>query len=178
MRHRVAGRKLNVDSSHRVALLRSLTLALIEKETIKTFPSRAKEMRWYADRVITLAKRGDIAARRHIVKLLGSSENVAGGPNRVRTAVDKLYTTYVPRFKTRPGGYTRIVRLVKRRFGDNSEMCIIQYLPSDDQGKKAEPKAKKAAKVAKPAKEAKQAKTAKAAQDKPAKAKKKETDKE
>ena len=79
MRHLQIGRKLGVDSPHRVALLRSLTLALIENEAIKTTKARAKELRWFADRMVTLAKRGDIHGRRHMIKLLGSTQRIQHG---------------------------------------------------------------------------------------------------
>jgi large subunit ribosomal protein L17 len=191
MRHLKSGRGLGVDPSHRIALLRSLTLALIEKETIRTTRARAKELRWYAERMVTLAKRGDVAARRHMVKLLGSTETQHAGENRVRNAIARVYSELVPRFKTRPGGYTQIFHTVDRRPGDNAEMCIMRYIPSEDDAKskkktdkKAEAKSDKGAKT-----EAKDSKKAKAEassdhkhdkkhadkgpEDKPAKAKKK-----
>src|SRR4051812_41047304 len=118
MRHLHAGRKLGVAPHHRKALLRSLTLALIEKETIRTTPARAKELRWFAERVVTLAKRGDVSGRRHIVKLLGNTETKRPGENRVRIAIERIYSQLVPRFRTRPGGYTQILRLAQRRAGD------------------------------------------------------------
>src|SRR3954470_4322365 len=101
MRHLNVGRKLGVDNSHRKAMMRGLTLALIEHEGIRTTPARAKELRWFADRVVTLAKRGDLAGRRKIVQLLGSTETNVPGQNRVRTAVEKVYTLLVPRFAGR-----------------------------------------------------------------------------
>ena len=178
MRHLQIGRKLGVSSPHRIALLRSLTLALIEKESIKTTVARAKELRWYADRVVTLAKRGDVSARRHIVKLLGSTETKVPGQNRVRLAIDRIYTDLVPRFQTRPGGYTSIIRLDTRRVGDNAELCVIRYIPGpESKGGKPAPKAKKAKTESKEEKEPKKkleasAKGAKA-EDKSAKASKK-----
>ncbi len=167
MRHLQIGRKLGVDSSHRDALLRTLTLSLIEHEAIKTTKARAKELRWFADRVVTLAKRGDIHARRHMVKLLGSTQNSKPGENRVRNAIDKVYTTLVPRFKTRPGGYTQILHLLDRRAGDNSEMVLMRYIPSPDEDKKNAPKGKKADSADKLKKETKLA----APEDKAAKVK-------
>jgi large subunit ribosomal protein L17 len=135
MRHLKAGRKLGVSNDHRTALIRSLTLALIERETIKTTHTRAKELRWYADRVVTLAKRGDVASRRRIVQMLGSTQSKPNTPNRVRTAIDRVYAQLVPRFKTRPGGYTQILRLATRRAGDNADMVVMQYLPAPDEKK-------------------------------------------
>ncbi len=166
MRHLQVGRKLGVDSSHRIALLRSLTLALIEKEAIKTTKARAKELRWFADRMVTLAKRGDVHARRHMIKLLGSTETNVAGENRVRNAIEKVYTTYAARFKTRPGGYTQIMHLADRRAGDNAEMVLMRYIPDADEGKKpAKGKKDSADKLKKETKLA-------APEDKPAKAKK------
>jgi large subunit ribosomal protein L17 len=185
MRHLHSGRKLGVAPDHRRALLRSLTLALIEKEAIQTIPSRAKELRWWADQVITLAKRGDLASRRQLVRLLGSTQTYTPGENRARQAVEKAFNTLGPRFKTRTGGYTQIFRLTKRRVGDNAEQCIMRYIP-DEADEKASGKSKKGAKrgpnakaqkLAAPTKEKKPAKAeekaAKAPEDKPAKSKKK-----
>lgn len=181
MRHLNVGRKLGVDQSHRIALLRGLTLSLIEHEGIRTTPARAKELRWYADRVVTLAKRGDLAARRQLVKLLGSTETQHTGENRVRNAIERVYTLLVPRFAGRNGGYTQIVRLAERRPGDNAEMCYMRYIPGEekkektgkkDGGKAAKAKAapKKKAAAASDKAEAKADKSEK----KTAKAKKKE----
>ncbi len=170
MRHLHTGRKLGVAPHHRKALLRNLTLALIEREAIQTTPARAKEIRWFADRVVTLAKRGDVHGRRHIVKLLGSTETKVPGQNRIRTAVDRIYTLLVPRFKDRPGGYTQIFRLAPRRAGDNAEMCLMRYLP-DENEKKGGAKDKGAKAKAKPEKKAD--KKIEAAAGKPGKVKEK-----
>jgi large subunit ribosomal protein L17 len=177
MRHLNAGRKLGVSPSHRDALLRSLTLALIERDSIRTTVARAKELRWFADRMVTLAKRNNVHARRHMVKLLGTTQTSHPGQNRVRMAIERVFGELVPRFQARPGGYTQILRLDSRRAGDNAEMCLIRYIPGaegkGDKGAKSKGKAAKAA----PGKEGKkkvEAKSAKAPQDKPAKAKKKE----
>ncbi|NBV50882.1 50S ribosomal protein L17 [bacterium] len=168
MRHAKAGDKLGVLPSHRVALLRNLTLALIEHGQIKTTTRRAKAMRWYAEHVVTLAKRGDLASRRQIVKLLGSTETNKPGHNRIRLALDKVYSDLAPRFKDRQGGYTQIFRLADPRVGDCAPMCLIQYLPGPEsaKGKKAAPKEdKKKVEDKKPVK--KQAKAD--AEDKPTK---------
>lgn len=180
MRHLKSGRGLGVDPSHRIALLRSLTLAIIEHDSIRTTRARAKELRWYAERVVTLAKRGDVAARRHIIKLLGSAQTSVPGENRVRNAVARIYSDLAPRFKTRPGGYTQILHLVDRRPGDNAEMCLIRYIPPAEEAKggkkakgeksekKVEAKSDKSSK-----KEAKDVKKAKADAPKEDKAEKK-----
>jgi large subunit ribosomal protein L17 len=129
MRHLHSGRKLGRSPDHRRATLRSLTLALIENETITTIPSRAKELRFYAERAITLAKRGDLTGRRQLVKMLGSTQTFQTGENRVRNAIEKVYNNYLPRFKERHGGYTQIFRLATRRPGDNAEQCVMRYIP-------------------------------------------------
>ncbi|MFM8270121.1 MAG: 50S ribosomal protein L17 [Pseudomonadota bacterium] len=150
MRHAKAGDKLGVLPTHRVALLRNLTLALIEHGKIKTTTRRAKAMRWYAEHVVTLAKRGDLASRRQIVKLLGSTETGKPGHNRIRLAMDKVYSDLAPRFKDRQGGYTQIFRLAEPRVGDCAPMCFIQYLPGPEEAKgKTSEKAKKPAKASK-----------------------------
>lgn len=168
MRHAHSGRKLGVGSPQRTALLRSLTLAIIERPAITTTVARAKELRWFADRVVTLAKKDDVAARRRIIQLLGNTETHTPGRNRVRLAIERLYTDIVPRFRDRQGGYTQMVRLAERRAGDAASMCMIRYIPGKDEAPSA-PKGKKPAKTAKAAsKPAKQA----AAKDKEPKDKK------
>ena len=144
MRHLNAGRKLGVTPDHRTALLRSLTLALIEKQQIRITVGRAKAMRWHADHVVTLAKRGDLHSRRQIISLLGCSVS-GNGENRVRSAVGKIYADLALRFKTRNGGYTQIFRMSQRRAGDNAEMCIMRYIPSEEDAKKGTKKTKKVA---------------------------------
>lgn len=136
MRHLHGGRKLGVGPDRRRALLRSLSLALIERETIQTTRARAKELRWFADRLVTLAKQGDLSGRRHIVRILGSTETQHPGENRVRNAVDRIYTILVPRFEGRNGGYTQIFRLATRRAGDNAEMCVMRYIPAPEEKSK------------------------------------------
>lgn len=179
MRHGKSGRKLGFDSDHRKSVFRGMTMSLIEHETIRTTPGRAKELRWFAERVVTLAKRGNLAGRKRIYQLLGHTKTNENGTNRTDLAVRKLYDTLVPRFQTRPGGYTQIFRLADPRPGDNAPMCIIRYIPAPDE-KKAKGKTpvkptkktaapKKEAKADKPAKAAKEAKADKAPQDKPTK---------
>lgn len=176
MRHLHTGRKLGVSPHHRKALLRNLTIALIERETIKTTPARAKETRWFAERIVTLAKRGDVSGRRHIVKLLGSTQTNIPGENRIRNAVARVYSELVPRFQTRPGGYTQILRLAPRRAGDNAEMCLLRYIPGEETkakggAKKEKAPKKEATKKAAAADKAPKAEKKAAPEDKPAKAK-------
>lgn len=146
MRHLKAGQKLGVTPDHRRALLRSLTLALMEHESIRTTRSRAKALRSYADHMVTLAKRGDLSSRRRMFQILGSAQTYSS-QNRVRSAMEKMYSEIAPRFKDRAGGYTQILKLVDRRPGDNAEMCVIRYLPHEEKTSgKSESKNKKPAK--------------------------------
>lgn len=133
MRHRVAYRKLGRITSHRVALLRNLATALFERERIRTTLIKAKELRPYAERLITLAKRDDggLQARRAVLRDIHD-----------RGIVKKLFDTLGARFATRPGGYTRILRLGPRR-GDGAEMAIVELLGSEYQPEKKEEKGKK-----------------------------------
>jgi large subunit ribosomal protein L17 len=115
MRHLNQGRKLNRTSAHRKALLRNLVLALVKHERIKTTDAKAKELRRYADRMVTLGKRGDLAARRLAFAFMQS-----------RDAVKRLFDEIAPRFKERNGGYTRVVKFGFRR-GDAAPLSIIEF---------------------------------------------------
>lgn len=146
-----------MSAPHRKAMMRSLTLALIEQDRIKTTPARAKEVRRLAEKIVTLGKKGDLAARRRVVRLLGSTRTNKPGTNRIRLALDRVFNDIAPRFKTRNGGYTRFIR-VGRRPGDNAEVCLMEFVTSA--AKKAAPKGGK--KSEKKAAEDKSAKAAKA----------------
>ena len=138
MRHRKAGRKLNRTSTHRRALLGSLATALIKHEQIATTLPKAKELRRVADRLITLAKRGDLHARRQAFARLRDDAMVA-----------KLFNTLGPRYAERPGGYTRVLK-AGFRYGDSAPMAVIELVerdegakgldsgPSQEQGEEAE----------------------------------------
>lgn len=135
MRHRVAHRKLGRITPHRIALLRNLATALFERERIRTTLIKAKELRPYAERLITLAKREDdrLHARRQVARDIKSP-----------VVVKKLFDDLGARFASRPGGYTRIHKLGPRR-GDGAEMAILELLGSEFKAKdKEEPKGKKA----------------------------------
>lgn len=136
MRHLNSGNKLGVDGPRRKALLRGLTLAILENDSIHTTRARAKELRWWAEHAVTLAKRGDVSGRRQLIRLLGSTETIIPGKNRIRLALARLYAEITPRFKNRSGGYTQIIRLARPRAGDKAEMCIFRYIPSTEEEKK------------------------------------------
>ena len=142
MRHRNGPRKLNRTTSHRLAMLRNMCNSMIMHEAIKTTLPKAKELRSYAEKLITLARREDnrLHARRLVAREIQSA-----------VVVKKLFDTLGARFATRPGGYTQILRLGTRR-GDGAEMAYLQlvgyeYKPAKDEkgakkdeGKKADEK--------------------------------------
>lgn len=116
MRHRKSGRKFNINSSHRSALFRNLTNALIHHEVIKTTLPKAKEMRRFAEPLITLSKEDSVAARR-----------LAFARTRDRAVVTKLFEQLGPRYKTRPGGYLRILKCGLRP-GDSAPMAYVELV--------------------------------------------------
>lgn len=127
MRHLVAGRKLGRTTSHRKALLRNLAIALISHGRIKTTLAKAKELRCFADRLVSLGKKNSLHARRLAFDRL-----------RDRQAVTKLFDQVAPAFQSRNGGYTRIYHLGHVRSGDTAEMALIEYLSEDLLQKTAE----------------------------------------
>ena len=152
-RHMNTGRKLSRNTSHRKALLDNLVRAVIEFESIKTTTPKAKEARRVVERVITAAKPGTLAARRLVHKVVRDQGTLA-----------KLFETIAPRFKTRPGGYTRIIHIANRA-GDNAPMSILELVEKSPKAEAVEVKDDKAEKAEKPAKPAKAPKAKKA--DKP-----------
>jgi large subunit ribosomal protein L17 len=123
MRHRKAGRKLNRTPTHRSALLSSLANALIKHEQIATTLPKAKELRRVADRLITLAKRGDLHARRQAYARMRDDDMVA-----------KLFETLGPRYADRSGGYTRVLK-AGFRYGDSAPMAVIELVDRDEDAK-------------------------------------------
>jgi large subunit ribosomal protein L17 len=119
MRHGVSGRKLGVTSSHRVAMLRSMATSLIKHEQITTTLPKAKELRPYVERIITLGKRGGLHARRQALAQI-----------RDEKVVDKLFTTVAERYKERKGGYTRVLK-AGMRYGDAAAMAVIELVERD-----------------------------------------------
>ena len=116
MRHRKAGRQLRRTSEQKLALMRSLAKSLIERGAIETTEAKAKELRPFAERLVTLARRGDLHARR-----------LAGRKIKDREALTKLFAEIGPRFAARPGGYTRILKLGHRP-GDGADVARIELL--------------------------------------------------
>src|SRR5207245_2180101 len=123
MRHGVAGRKLNVTSSHRFAMFRNMAHALLKHEQITTTLPKAKELRPVAEKLITLGKRGDLHARR-----------LAYAELRDDVIVAKLFTTLADRYKTRAGGYCRVLK-AGMRYGDAADMAVIELVDRDPSAK-------------------------------------------
>jgi large subunit ribosomal protein L17 len=153
-RHMNTGRKLSRNTSHRRALLDNLVRSVILSESIRTTTAKAKEARRVVEKIITKAREGTLAARRNVHRTV-----------RDQAALAKLFDSIAPRFKTRPGGYTRIVH-IQNRVGDNAPMSILEFVEkSKPEEKPAEPEKKAKKSEAKPSE-----KPAKA--EKPAKPKK------
>jgi len=125
MRHLKGYRKLGRVTSHRLAMLRNMATSLVLHERIETTVPKAKELRGIVDRMITLGKRGDLHARRQALSHLYDD-----------AAVSKVFSDLAERFKTRPGGYTRILKK-GFRFGDGADMAFLELVDFQDQQKGA-----------------------------------------
>jgi len=119
MRHQKKGRQMNRTQSHRKWLLSNLITSLFLHERIRTTVAKAKEARPLAEKLITFAKRGDLHARRHVLRFIHDKE-----------VVKKLFEKLSERFRERPGGYTRIVR-IGNRLGDNAPMVFFELMPEE-----------------------------------------------
>jgi len=162
MRHRVGYRKLGRVTPHRIALLRNLATALFERERIRTTLMKAKELRPYAEKLITLAKRDEnrLHSRRLVARDIKSP-----------VVIKKLFDDLGARFAARPGGYTRILRLGPRQ-GDGAEMAIVELIGSEWKPEKKDDKDKQGEKgKAQPAAKADSSKPAKEKAEKPKKGK-------
>ncbi|NND50622.1 MAG: 50S ribosomal protein L17 [Rhizobiales bacterium] len=124
MRHRNSGRKLNRTASHRKALFANMSVALIKHEQIVTTLPKAKELRPVVERLVTLAKRGDLHARRQALSKLHND----------RTIVAKLFDTLGPRYAERNGGYTRVMK-AGFRYGDSAPMAVIEFVDRDEEAR-------------------------------------------
>jgi len=136
MRHRKSGKKLGRNTSHRKAMLRNMVTSLFDCEKITTTDVRAKELRKVAEKLITMAKRGDLHSRRQVLSYV-----------RDKKIVSKLFDRLAPRYADRPGGYTRIIK-VGLRAGDNASLSIIELVEEEFTAK---PKKKAPAKAEAPA---------------------------
>ena len=133
MRHGKAGRKLNRTSSHRTAMFANMAASLIEHEQIVTTLPKAKELRPVVEKLVTLAKRGDLASRRLAAARLRNEE-----------MAKKLFETIGPRYQERNGGYTRVLK-AGFRYGDNAPMAVIELVDRDLEAKGAADRARREA---------------------------------
>ena len=139
MRHLLKGRKLGRTKSHRMATLKALAMALIEHEAITTTVPKAREASRFVDRLITTARGGTLASRRLVASRLGNE-----------AMAKKLFEDVAPRYATRPGGYTRVIKLAKFRVGDASQLARLELTEMREK-----PKAEKKEKGGKAKKEEK-----------------------
>tara|TARA_B110000014_G_C20033085_1_gene536570 strand:+ start:521 stop:958 length:438 start_codon:yes stop_codon:yes gene_type:complete len=123
MRHNLSGRKLNRTSAHRKALLMNLSNALIKHEQITTTLPKAKELRPFIEKLVTLGKKGGLSSRKKVISILNEKNNI-----------DKIFNVLSKRYEKRNGGYTRIVKLLNR-FGDNAETAVIEFVDRDIEAK-------------------------------------------
>lgn len=146
MRHRIAGYKLSMDTEQRIALWRNLSIALFTHGQITTTLPKAKSVKPFVEKLITKARKGDLASRRLVIAKLGGNPiqvgndldetvernkygEVTGGVRIVK----KLFDEIAPKYADRAGGYTRIIKLAKHRIGDGSDLCVLQ-LVGDEEG--------------------------------------------
>ena len=123
MKHNIGHRKLNRTSSHRKSLLMNLSNALIKHEQITTTLIKAKELRPFVEKIVTLGKRGDLESRRKAIAILQDKKMTT-----------KIFDTFADRYKERKGGYTRIVK-IGNRYGDNAPTAVIEFVDRDEEAK-------------------------------------------
>ena len=123
MKHRIKGKKLNRTSSHRKALLKNMSQALIKHEQIVTTLIKAKTLKPYFDKLITIGKKGNLSARRQAISKVGDLE-----------LVEKLFSILAKRYETRNGGYSRVLK-AGFRYGDAAPMAVIELLDRDEEAR-------------------------------------------
>ncbi len=123
MKHNINHRKLNRTSSHRKALLMNMSNALIKHEQIITTLPKAKELRPFVEKIVTLGKKGDLESRRKTISILQDEK-----------MTKKIFDIFADRYKDRKGGYTRIVKIGKR-FGDNASKAVIEFVDRNEEAK-------------------------------------------
>lgn len=146
MRHRVYGRKLGRKTNHRIALFRNMAVALFTHGQITTTVPKAKALRPFVERLITMAKKGDLHNRRRAISMLGGDKNMMvdedgegiernrfGELQKAPKIIKHLFEVIAPRYEDRTGGYTRIIRLGINRLGDGTDLCVIQLVGSEDE---------------------------------------------
>ena len=129
MRHRLSGKRLGRTTAHRKAMRRNMAVSLFTHGAIRTTESKAKELRAFVERIITLAREGSLHSRRRVLSMLGDrlAFDDEGEPGE-QTVVQKLFDEIGPRYEERPGGYTRIIRLPDRRIGDAGVQVLLQLV--------------------------------------------------
>ena len=123
MKHRIKGKKLNRTSSHRKALLKNMSQALIKHEQIVTTLVKAKTLKPYFDKLITIGKKGNLSARRQAISKVGDIK-----------LVEKLFSTLAKRYETRNGGYSRVLK-AGFRYGDAAPMAVIELIDRDEEAR-------------------------------------------
>ena len=123
MKHNIKNKKLNKTSSHRKAMLMNLSNALIKHEQITTTLAKAKELRRFVEKIVTLGKKGDLLSRRKAISILQDQK-----------MSKKVFEVFAKRYISRSGGYTRIIKL-GNRFGDNAPTAIIEFVDRDENAK-------------------------------------------
>src|SRR5918993_2485409 len=126
-RHMMRGRQLSRDTEHRKALRRNMVQSLFEHGKIKTTPAKAKEVKAFAEKLITLAREGSLNSRRRVIaymqdrRLVDEEQEFTG-----QTVVQRLFSDIAPKFADRSGGYTRIIKLLKHRIGDGGDVVLLE----------------------------------------------------
>lgn len=146
MRHRVYGRKLGRKTNHRKAMFRNMAVALFTHGQITTTVPKAKSLRPFVERLITMAKKGDLHNRRRAISALGGDKNMMvaedgegiernrfGELQKAPKIIKHLFDEIGPRYEDRTGGYTRIIRLGTNRLGDGTDLCVIQLVGQEDE---------------------------------------------
>jgi large subunit ribosomal protein L17 len=140
MRHKVAGRQLSRDTEHRLALRRNMAQSLFEHGKIRTTLPKALEVQPFVEKLITLARRNDLHARRQVIAHLNDrrltdedQEFILNEKGNERTVVQKLFDDIAPRFGDRKGGYTRIIKLPEFRIGDGGDLVLLQLLGDESE---------------------------------------------
>ena len=123
MKHNIKNKKLNKNSSHRKAMFMNLSNALIKHEQITTTLPKAKELKRFIEKIITLGKKNDLSSRRKAISVLQD-----------HNMTKKIFDTLADRYKDRNGGYTRVIKL-GNRFGDNAPMAVIEFVDRDENAK-------------------------------------------
>ena len=123
MKHNIKNKKLNKTSSHRKAMFMNMSNALIKHEQITTTLAKAKELKRFVEKIVTLGKKGDLLSRRKAVSILQDQK-----------MSKKVFEVFADRYKTRAGGYTRIIKL-GNRYGDNAPIAVIEFIDRDENAK-------------------------------------------